>query len=178
MNDNDALDPRQCKEIVELRSTAPRVVLHRLAAVRRQKGIHRRVLADRLGISVKELRVKEESADLSINTLRQWAAVLEVPITELVVESDECLPPTRLTESQAARLMKMAARLRDRSGTRHSAARPDFCRAVGGDSARTEAARPKEPSPRSAQSMGRRRSFLAPCRSGSSCNALMSAIAK
>ena len=75
MNGNDALDPQACKEdIVELGSTTPRVVLHRLAAVRRAKGIPRRVLAQRLGITVQELRVKEESADLSISTLCHWAS--------------------------------------------------------------------------------------------------------
>ena len=67
---------------------------------------------------VQELRVKEESADLSIGTLCHWASVLNVPITELVVEPDECLAPTHLAQSQATRLMKVAAKLRDRSRRR------------------------------------------------------------
>jgi transcriptional regulator with XRE-family HTH domain len=119
MNGHDDLVPRERQEeIVELGSTPPRVVLHRLAAVRREKGIHRRELAQRLSISVQELRLMEQSADLSIGTLSQWAAALGVPVTELVVEPDDCLPPTRLAESQATRLMKVAARLRDRSRRR------------------------------------------------------------
>ena len=105
-------------KIVELGTAAPPVVMHRLAEVRRAKGVPRRVLAQRLGITVQELRVKEESADLSISTLCHWAAVLNVPITELVVEPDESLAPTRLPRSQAARLMKVAAKLRDRSRRR------------------------------------------------------------
>ena len=104
--------------MIELGTTTPRVVLHRLAAVRREKGIPRRVLAERLGITVEELRLKEESADLSISTLCHWASKLDVSITELVVEPDECLAPTHLAQSQATRLMKVAAKLRDRSRRR------------------------------------------------------------
>jgi transcriptional regulator with XRE-family HTH domain len=119
MNGNDDFAPQSCKdEIGELRATSPRIVLHRLATVRRAKGIPRRVLAERLGITVSELRAKEESADLSISTLCHWASKLEVPITELVVEPDESLAPTHLSQSQAARLMRVAARLRDRSRRR------------------------------------------------------------
>ena len=118
MNVNDALGPRECKGDIELGSTAPRVVLHRLAAVRREKGMCRRVLAKRLGISTAELRAQEESADLSLGTLSRWASALGVPVTELVVEPDDCVPSTHLGESQATRLMKVAARLRDRSRRR------------------------------------------------------------
>ncbi|MGO9115707.1 MAG: helix-turn-helix domain-containing protein [Thermoguttaceae bacterium] len=119
MNGNHVLDPQACKaEIVALGSTTPRIVMHRLAAVRRAKGMPRRVLAERLGITVQELRMKEQSADLSISTLSRWASVLNVPITELVVEPDECLAPTHLAQSQATRLMKVAAKLRDRSRRR------------------------------------------------------------
>jgi transcriptional regulator with XRE-family HTH domain len=92
--------------------------LHRLAAVRREKGMCRRVLAKRLGISAAELRAQEESADLSLGTLSRWASALGVPVTELVVEPDDCVPSTHLGESQATRLMKVAARLRDRSRRR------------------------------------------------------------
>ena len=119
MNDDDAFDPEFCREdIVELGSTTPRIVLHRLAAVRRAKKMPRRVLAQRLGITVQELRMKEESSDLSISTLCHWASVLDVPITELVVEPGECSAPTRLARVQAARLMHVAAKLRDRARRR------------------------------------------------------------
>ncbi len=119
MNGNDAFDPRSSKQdIAELDSTTPPVTLHRLTEVRRAMGVPRRVLAERLGITVRELRVKEESTDLSLGTLCQWASVLNVPITELVVEQDECLAPTHLGQSQATRLMKVAAKLRDRARRR------------------------------------------------------------
>jgi len=119
MNGNNEFGtPAGNDDIVELGSSAPRVVLHRLAAVRRAKGIPRRVLAQRLGITVAELRLAEESSDLSISTLSRWASKLNVPITELVVEPDECLTPTQLAPSQATRMMKVAAKLRDRTRRR------------------------------------------------------------
>ncbi len=119
MNGDEVSDPQvPVEEIVELGSAPPRRALHRLAAVRRAKGISRRVLAQRLGISVEELRVKEESADLSLSTLSHWAAKLNGPVTELVVEPDEFLAPTHLGQPKAERLLKLAATLRDRSRSR------------------------------------------------------------
>jgi transcriptional regulator with XRE-family HTH domain len=77
------------------------------------------VLARRLGISVEELRLREESTDISVSTLCEWASKLGVPVTDLVIEPDESLRPTQLPQSQAARLMKVAAKLRDRSKRRN-----------------------------------------------------------
>jgi len=105
--------------VVELGTPASPTVLHRLAAVRRARGIPRRVLARRLGISVEELRLREESTDISVSTLCEWASKLGVPVTDLVIEPDESLRPTQLPQSQAARLMKVAAKLRDRSKRRN-----------------------------------------------------------
>ncbi len=119
MNGDDDFAPPACnEEIVVLGRTTPQIVLHRLEAARRAKGVPRRELARRLGITVQERRATEESADLSISTLCHWASELHVPISELVVETDDCLTPTHLAGSQAARLMKLAAKLRDRSRRR------------------------------------------------------------
>ena len=104
--------------IVELGSTAPPVVLHRLAAVRRQKRIPRRVLAERLGITVEELRLAEQSADLSIGAICRWAEALNVPVTELIVEFDASFTPPRLALPQATRLMQVAGRLLRRTRRR------------------------------------------------------------
>jgi transcriptional regulator with XRE-family HTH domain len=119
MSSDEVFDPQLCsEEMVELGATAPRGVLHRLGAVRKAKKVPRRVLAEQLGITVEELRNKEASADLTISTLCHWASTLNVPVTELVVEPDESLAPTRMARSQAARLMTVAAKLRDRSRRR------------------------------------------------------------
>ena len=119
MEGNNAPDPQPCKGEIGKEGLAPSpVVMHRLAAIRREKGMPRRVLAQRLGITVAELRLKEASADVPISTLCRWAAALEVPITDLVVEPEESATLTRLPPVLAARLMKVAAKLRDRSRRR------------------------------------------------------------
>ena len=97
---------------------APLPILHRLAAVRRSQGISRRVLAARLGITTDELRIQEETPDVSLSTLNAWAHTLRVPVTELVIEQDECLRAPRMARSQAARLMSVATKLRDRTRRR------------------------------------------------------------
>ena len=143
---------------MELDSTTPQVVLHRLAEVRRAKGMPRRVLAQRLGISVQELRLKEESADLSISTLCQWASVLNVPITELVVEPDECLAPTRLRPVAGGPADEGGGQAsRPGEAPQHPAAGTNLCRAVGRDSSRPGADCPKEPSSRPGVPIGSRR---------------------
>ena len=46
MNDNDVFDSlASAEDVVELGSATPRIILHRLSAVRRAKGIPRRELA-------------------------------------------------------------------------------------------------------------------------------------
>jgi transcriptional regulator with XRE-family HTH domain len=81
--------------------------LHRLAAVRRQQGISRRVIARRLNIDMDEVRRQEsETEDLKLSTLYAWQKALDVPVSELLVESGESLAPPVLKRSQLVRLMK------------------------------------------------------------------------
>jgi transcriptional regulator with XRE-family HTH domain len=119
-NGNEAFVPQSDKDpIVDFGTPSSQVVLHRLGAVCRVKGISRRELAQRLGLTLQELRQQEQSPDLSVATLFAWAAKLGVPVTSLVVDSEEdSVPPTHLAQAQAARLMKLATRLRDRSRRR------------------------------------------------------------
>jgi len=96
----------------------PKSGLHRLAAIRRAKGVSCYDLARQLGITVEEVRRQEEASDLPISTLNQWAAALGVPVTELIVEPEEWLHDTRLAKAQAERLLRLAAKLRDHSRRR------------------------------------------------------------
>ena len=96
----------------------PKSGLHRLAAIRRAKGVSCYDLARQLGITVEELRRQEEASDLPISTLNQWAIALAVPVTELIVEPEEWLHDTRLAKAQAERLLRLAAKLRDHSRRR------------------------------------------------------------
>jgi transcriptional regulator with XRE-family HTH domain len=119
MDGNDQSHVPQLKEdVVALGSIAPRIVLHRLASARKSRNLTRRAIARKLGTSVEDVRIQEESTDLPISTLNKWAAALDLPVTELVVEPDEWQHRTHLPKSRAARLMRMAAKLRDRSRRR------------------------------------------------------------
>jgi transcriptional regulator with XRE-family HTH domain len=113
---HDAQDNGQ--DIVELGIAAPQTVLHRLAATRRAKGLSRYEIARLLATTIETIRLQEEAADLSISTLNAWAAALDVPVTELVVEPKEWLQDTQLARPQAERLLRLAAKLRDRSRRR------------------------------------------------------------
>ncbi len=81
--------------------------LHRLATVRRLQGISRRTLARRMNVDVSEIRrEEEETADLPLSKLYDWQKALEVPITELLVDSEDMLSQPLMKRAQLVRLMK------------------------------------------------------------------------
>jgi len=83
--------------------------LHRLAEVRRTQGISRRTLARRLNTDVSEVKKQEEqTSDLPLSELYRWQAALDVPLLELLVESDEPLSAPVLKRAQMVGLMKTA----------------------------------------------------------------------
>ncbi len=83
--------------------------LHRLATVRKSERISRRTMARRLHTNVRNVRLQEdESRDLPLSTLYQWAAVLDVPITELLIEPDDTLSPPVMKRAQLLQVMKTA----------------------------------------------------------------------
>ncbi len=61
---------------------------HRLAAVRRSQGVSRRTIARRMNVEPAEVRRQEdEQSDLPLSVLYQWQKALDVPLSELLVES-------------------------------------------------------------------------------------------
>jgi transcriptional regulator with XRE-family HTH domain len=81
--------------------------LHRLATVRRQQGVSRHTVASRLKVGVEQVRQQEsEDSDLPLSALYAWQEILDVPLTELLVEPDDGLPSSILLRSQLVRLMK------------------------------------------------------------------------
>ncbi|MDZ4819564.1 MAG: helix-turn-helix domain-containing protein [Planctomycetota bacterium] len=85
-------------------------VLHRLAIVRQQQGVSHRNLARRLGSDIRTVRAQEHSdADLPLSLLYAWQQVLEVPISELMVDSASPLSPPVLERARMVRLMKTVA---------------------------------------------------------------------
>ena len=72
----------------------PRHSLHRLAVVRRQEGVSCRTVARHMGISITEVKSQEiATTDLPLSVLYQWREILDVPLTDLLVEPDDSLCP-------------------------------------------------------------------------------------
>lgn len=103
----DSLSGTEGQEAVGFSSTER--PLHRLAAVRRLQGMSRRTVARRLNVEVSEIRrEEEETCDLPLSKLYQWQEALEVPIAELLVESEDTLSNPLMQRAQLVRLMKTA----------------------------------------------------------------------
>ena len=60
-------------------------------------------------------RHEEETADLPLSVLYQWQRVLEVPIAELLVDSDAPLSAPVMERAQLVKLMKTAAAILERA---------------------------------------------------------------
>jgi transcriptional regulator with XRE-family HTH domain len=87
--------------------------LQRLAQVRRQQGISRRTVARRLSVEVEQVRREEQTTtDLTLSVLYAWQKVLDVPVTELLVESGDSLASPILERSQLVRFMKTVLAIR------------------------------------------------------------------
>jgi transcriptional regulator with XRE-family HTH domain len=92
---------------------------HHLAEVRNRQGLSQRCVANRLGISVAEVRKQEEpSFDLTLSQLYRWQAALDVPIRELIHELEDTLLPDVVGRARMLRVMKTAhtVRLHARAG--------------------------------------------------------------
>ena len=90
--------------------------LHRVALVRRQQGISLRTAARQMGQHVSVLREQEKpTTDLTLNQLYAWQKVLDVPISDLLVEADGSLARPVLQRAQMLRVMKTATAIVDRA---------------------------------------------------------------
>jgi transcriptional regulator with XRE-family HTH domain len=92
--------------------------LHRLAAVRRQQGLSQRNLARRLNVDISVARQQEEeTTDLPLSILYQWQKVLEVPVAELLVDSDAPLSPPVMERARMVKVMKTVAAIVEKANT-------------------------------------------------------------
>jgi transcriptional regulator with XRE-family HTH domain len=88
--------------------------LNRLAEVRQQQGISRRTIARRLNIDLATVREQESAtADISLSQLYEWQKVLEVPLSELLIEADDSLSAPVMQRAQLVRLMKSALAIQE-----------------------------------------------------------------
>jgi hypothetical protein len=87
---------------------------HRLGVVRRLQGISRRTWARRMNMELSEVRRQEDQgSDLPLSAIHEWQKVLEVPMAELLVETDDTLSRPLMQRAQLLRLMKTALALQE-----------------------------------------------------------------
>jgi transcriptional regulator with XRE-family HTH domain len=90
--------------------------LHRIAAVRRRQGVALRTVARVLNVEIEEAaRQEQEFTDLTLSTLQKWQAVLDVPIAELLVDTEEMLSAPVLERARLVRVMKTAATIMEKA---------------------------------------------------------------
>jgi transcriptional regulator with XRE-family HTH domain len=92
--------------------------LHRLGSVRRQQGVSQRNIARRLNIDISLVRrQEEETTDLPLSVLYQWQKILEVPIAEMLVDSDAPLSPPVMERARMVKVMKTVAAIVEKAET-------------------------------------------------------------
>jgi len=97
-------------------SSHPERPLHRLKDVRKQQGVSLRRVARQLHVDVRQVRQQEEeSADLPLSLLYAWQRVLEVPVADLLVDSDAPLSTPILERARMVKLMKTAVAILEKS---------------------------------------------------------------
>jgi transcriptional regulator with XRE-family HTH domain len=90
--------------------------LHRIAETRRRQGISVRSAARRLHTSMDQIRRQEDpSCDMSLSELYRWQAALEVPIADLLVDSNAPLSEPVLTRARLVRVMKTVRAIKESS---------------------------------------------------------------
>jgi len=88
------------------RQPAPRP-RHRLAEVRQQQGVSVRSAARRMGVPMEQVRREEQpDADLTLSDLARWQTALEVPLVDLLVDSNAPISAPVLKRARWLRLMK------------------------------------------------------------------------
>lgn len=98
--------------------SAKRRVFHRIREVRVQQGVSLRTAARHLGSDIRTTRDQEESShDLHLSELYRWQKVLDVPVTELLAESDDPLSRPVLERARMVRVMKTAQAMLEKANT-------------------------------------------------------------
>jgi transcriptional regulator with XRE-family HTH domain len=90
---------------------------HKISEVRQRQGVTLRNVARRLGIEMAVIRKQEQAdCDLRVSDLLKWQKVLDVPLAELLEDSEDQLSGPILVRSRMVKLMKTAAALREQVG--------------------------------------------------------------
>jgi len=100
-------------EAVANSSGVPRE-LHRISEVRVQQGASLRSVARKLDLSVQEVCEQEcSTTDLQISDLLQWQEILEVPLADLLIDSEGPLSEPVCERARMLRIMKTAKAIKE-----------------------------------------------------------------
>lgn len=92
----------------------PGEALHRIQEVRRLQGMSLRTAARQLGTDIRSIRAQEQATtDLRLSDLYNWQRALDVPVSELLVDSDEPLSRPVRERGAMLKIMKTARSLLD-----------------------------------------------------------------
>lgn len=87
--------------------------LHHLREARVRQGLSVRCVAQRLGMTVQDVRAREEgTVEVTLSELYRWRAALDVPVEELLHDPQDKLSTHVLTRARLLRVMKTAMTLR------------------------------------------------------------------
>lgn len=109
---SNSTHPHSSKCVVTSASACP-VAKNRVALVREQQGISQRTMARRLGIDLKAYQALEApDADLLLSQLAAMQAALEVPLVDLLEDSEMLSRPVA-ERAKMIKVMKTAAAMRE-----------------------------------------------------------------
>ena len=81
--------------------------LHRLAEVRKNQGVSIANLARRLNMEAMDVRMQEKSnSDMLLSQLYRWREILDVPISELLIDPEDTLDDPIKSRASLVRVMK------------------------------------------------------------------------
>ena len=107
--------PQHTTPVSEAPNEAPRQ-LQRLYEVRQQQGASLRSVSRRLNLTIQEVRDHEDPhTDLRISDLLKWQDVLEVPLADLLVDSEGPLSEPVHNRASMLRVMKTAKAIQETS---------------------------------------------------------------
>ncbi|HVT27075.1 MAG TPA: helix-turn-helix transcriptional regulator [Lacipirellulaceae bacterium] len=88
--------------------------LHRIADVRRRQGISLRSAARRMHTSIDQVRRQESpTSDMLLSDLLRWQEALEVPLTDLLVETNAPLSEPVMVRARLLRIMKTVRAIKE-----------------------------------------------------------------
>ncbi len=88
--------------------------LHRIAEARRQQGVSVRSAARRMGTSMDQVRRQEDPhCDMPLSDLYRWQEALEVPVVDLLVDTNTPLSEPVLTRARLLRIMKTVRAIKE-----------------------------------------------------------------